>query len=124
MDFPSYEQYRLHGGTVDMPRYLFLARRAWQYMKYITRGQATTQEALENDKDIINCFVELVSVYDRIDQIDSKAANGEDVTSETVGSYSVHYADSNTKRAEYKAEINEVCRRWLFAYLYRGVSYV
>lgn len=94
-----------------------LSIRASDFISYYTRNKANPE-----DDNVKKCCCALAERYSAIEEANAKRTEvGGDITSQTVGSYSVTYGKGNGDFiSSVEAECADICRRYLSAYLYRG----
>ncbi len=113
MIFADYEFYKSVGGDLSEEEFSKVAAKASAYIDKITFGRASEHA---DDERVKRCCCDL---YDSLSAISE--SGGQVKQSESVGSWSVTYANS-----ENASEINyarAACRVWLPAdWLYRGVG--
>lgn len=109
--FANYPYYRdIYGGTLDKQTFKNAAVKASAYIDRITFGRASENA---DDERVKRCCCELSDTLSEI--------SGGVIQSESVGSWSATYANSeNTSELSYA---RAACRVWLPAeWLYRGVT--
>lgn len=121
LTIPDYTLYRDHGGTLTACDYRKYAPRAVNYMAYVTMGRVL---AHMDDDNALYCLAEIIDMIVTDAQIVKQTAEGDAITAETTGPYSAHYADTTGAIKYLKADQYAACRRWLSAWMYRGVPYV
>ncbi len=113
MIFADYEFYRSVGGDLSEDEFSKVAAKASAYIDKITFGRASEHA---DDERVKRCCCDLCDSLSAISE-----SGGQVKQSESVGSWSVTYANS-----ENASEINyarAACRVWLPAdWLYRGVG--
>lgn len=110
--FADYEFYKSVGGDLSEDEFQKLAPKASAYIDRITFGRALEHA---DDERVKRCCCELC------DTLSAATSCGQIKQSESVGSWSVTYANSeNTSEVNYA---RAACRVWLPAdWLYRGVG--
>ncbi len=112
MIFADYEFYKSVGGDLNEEEFQQLAPKASAYINKLTFGRAAEHA---DDERVKRCCCELC------DTLSAAASNGQIKQSESVGSWSVTYANSeNTSETSFAWA---ACRVWLpTEWLYRGVG--
>lgn len=112
MIFADYEFYVSAGGNLSEEEFSRIAAKASAYIDKITFGRAAEHT---DDERVKRCFCELC------DTLSAAVSGGRVKQSESVGSWSVTYANSeNTSEMTFA---RAACRVWLPAeWLYRGVD--
>ncbi len=112
MIFADYEYYRSVGGSLSEEEFSRIAAKASSYIDRITFGRALEHA---DDERVKRCCCELC------DTLSAAVKSGQIKQSESVGSWSVTYANSeNTSEMSFA---RAACRVWLPAdWLYRGVG--
>lgn len=112
MIYADYEFYRSIGGTLSEEEFSRLAPKASAYIDRITFGRASEHA---DDERVKRCCCELCDTFF------ATSSSGQIKQSESVGSWSVTYANSeNTSEMSFA---RAACRVWLPAeWLYRGVD--
>lgn len=110
--FADYEYYKSVGGGLNEEEFSRIAAKASAYIDKITFGRASEHA---DDERVKRCCCELC------DTLTAAVSSGQIKQSESVGSWSVTYANSeNTSELSFA---RAACRVWLPAdWLYRGVS--
>lgn len=110
--FADYEFYRSIGGTLSEEEFSRLAPKSSAYIDRITFGRASEHA---DDERVKRCCCELCDTFS------ATSSNGQIKQSESVGSWSVTYANAeNTSEMSFA---RAACRVWLPAeWLYRGVD--
>lgn len=114
MIFANYPYYRdVYGGSLDKQTFKNAAVKASAYIDRLTFGRASEHA---DDERVKRCCCELCDTLSAISE-----SGGQVKQSESVGSWSVTYANSeNTSELNY---VRAACRVWLPAeWLYRGVA--
>lgn len=113
MIYADYEFYKTTGGKLSEEEFSKIAAKASAYIDKITFGRASENA---DDERVKRCCCDLCDTLSAI-----SADGGQKKQSESVGSWSVTYANSeNTSEINYA---RAACRVWLPAeWLYRGVG--
>lgn len=110
--FADYEYYKSVGGGLSEEEFSRIAAKASMYIDKITFGRATEHA---DDERVKRCCCELC------DTLSAAMSSGQIKQSESVGSWSVTYA--NSENTSELAFARAACRVWLPAeWLYRGVG--
>lgn len=114
MIFADYEFYKSTGGDLSEVEFAKVAVKASAYIDKITFGRASENA---DDERVKRCCCELCDTLSAV----SESSGGLVKQSESIGSWSVTYANSeNTSESNYA---RAACRVWLPAeWLYRGVA--
>lgn len=119
---PCYNTYKEHGGSLDALEYDRVSYKAMKYIGYVTLNRAYAH--ITDDDDILYCHAELCNQYSAIDALQARINAAEDVTSETVGPHTVHYATASNALQTAQEALYNICKRYLLPYMYRGVRCV
>ena len=119
---PCYNVYKGHGGSLDALGYDKVSYKAMQYIAGVTLGRAL--QHIDEDENIIWCHAQLCDQYAAIDALMARVNAASDITSETVGPHSVHYASAGDALEQSKLDIYDIARMWLRPYMFRGVALV
>lgn len=121
---PEYAYYTgsFYGNQIPQEAWNRCRKRAADYVDYITIGRATAH--IEDDDTVKDAICEIAEKYYAIEKIQAAAANGQAVTSESVGSYHVTYADQGEAITKLDQEIFQIAFRRLRPYMQRSVACV
>lgn len=113
--FADYEFYKNNGGELSEAEFTKVAAKASAYIDKVTFGRASENA----DERVKRCCCDLC---DTLYALSAAKSNGLVKQSETVGSWSVTYANSENTTSEINYA-RAACRVWLPAdWLYRGVG--
>lgn len=116
MIFADYEFYKSTGGDLSEAEFAKVAAKASAYIDKVTFGNAAKNA---DDKRVKRCCCDLC---DTLSAIATAQSGGLIKQSESVGSWSVTYANSENTTSEINYA-RAACRVWLPAeWLYRGVG--
>ena len=118
MAYADYEQYTntYFGSMIPADSFYAYAERASEYLDYITLGRCTGKSDLT---EVIKACCALAEEYY---VVDLARADGEDIQSETVGSWSRTYRSKAEVIAGAESRMADIARRYLrnTGLLYRG----
>lgn len=116
MIYADYEFYKSTGGELSEEEFARVAAKASAYIDKVTFGRASENAA---DERVKRCCCDLC---DTLSAISASKSGGLVKQSESVGSWSVTYANSENTTSEINYA-RAACRVWLPAeWLYRGVG--
>lgn len=126
MVYADYSYYKgvWQGSQISAERFGPIARRASEYIDYVTLGRAQAQAEETGDDKIKDACCALAEKFYVIENAANAAAGDGIVESETVGPHSVHYVSPVEISQSAQAELYFIAQRYLWPYMYRGVPMV
>lgn len=116
--YADYEYYKntFKGGTVPADRFDYYAERASDYMNFITFNRLKNENHPEYADEIQKCCCAVADTICSYEQ----SGNSDGIASETIGSYSVKYAEESEKK--HSAKMISTARQYLAhtKLMYRG----
>ena len=119
---PCYNVYRAHGGSLDALEYDKVAYKAMKHIGYVTLDRAYPY--VSEDEDILYCHAELCDQFAAINALQSRVNAAKDITSESIGPHSVHYAGAADALQQAQNALYTICSHYLRPYTYRRVPIV
>lgn len=121
-DFLTYDFYQKEylGNVIEATNFTRLARRAWSFLVYYTRGRVNSFSDSEAVLMAACALAEQFQIIER-SQAAISGENGE-IQSQTVGAYSVTYRSGADVSDSARAQLAEIARQYLAntGLLYRG----